>query len=52
MPVLSNKIQIVWVHPFGYGREAILTVDNEGRKQFEKVNELCKKQYDLMKEEE
>ena len=46
MPILSNEIEIVWVHPSGYGRKAILSVNNEGRKEFEKVHEICKKNYD------
>lgn len=50
MPVNSNQIEIVWVHPCGYGRKSILTVNAEGRKEFEKVEALCKKQYELMKE--
>lgn len=45
MPVVSNEIEIVWVNQSGYGRKAILSVDNEGKKEFEKVMEICKKNY-------
>jgi hypothetical protein len=52
MPINSNQIKIVWVHPCGYGREAILTVDEDGRKQFERVYWFLKKQYNFMREKE
>ena len=51
MPITSNNIEIVWVHPCGYGRKAELNVTDEGRKEFEKVNAMCKKQFEFMKKE-
>lgn len=51
MPITSNRIEIVWVHPCGYGRKAVLCVTNEGKKEFERVMELCKKKYIILGEE-
>jgi len=45
MPILSNKIEIVWVNPWGLGRKAILEVDNEGREEFERVNDFLRKRF-------
>ena len=52
MPITSNKIDIVWAHKCGYGRKAVLSVTDDGRKEFEKVHALCKKQYEFMKMQE
>jgi len=50
MPINSDKIIIVWVHPSGLGRMAELNVTDEGREEFKKINELCREQHQLMRE--
>jgi hypothetical protein len=52
MSVTSNNIEIVWVHPCGYGRKVKLHVTDEGRKEFEKVNAMCRKQFDFIKKKQ
>lgn len=50
MPVTSNTIEIVWVHPCGFGRKAVLTVNAEGRKEFELVEKYISKRFKEFKE--
>lgn len=50
MPVNLNKVTIVWVHPSGLGRIAELSVTDEGKEEYKKINELCREQHKLMRE--